>query len=66
MQKIYKEIAKRIKDNNEKIVKYVNKKRKNRPQLKKRDKVYLIIKNIRSKRLSKKLDYIKVRPFLVK
>jgi len=28
--------------------------------------VYLLIKNIKSKRLSKKLDYIKVGPFLIK
>ena len=42
-----------------------NKKRKNGPQLKKGDKVYLLIKNLKSIRPSKKLDYIKVRPFLV-
>jgi len=36
------------------------------PLLKKGDKVYLYIKNLKSKRLSKKLDYIKVRPFLIK
>jgi len=36
------------------------------PQLKKGDKVYLYIKNLKSKRLSKKLDHVKVRPFLVK
>ncbi len=36
------------------------------PQLKKGDKVYLHAKNLKSKRLSKKLDHIKVGPFLVK
>ena len=36
------------------------------PQLKKGDKVYLNIKNLKSKRLSKKLNYIKVKPFLIK
>jgi len=36
------------------------------PLLKKGDKVYLHIKNLKSKRLSKKLDYIKVGPFLIK
>jgi len=36
------------------------------PQLKKGDKVYLYTKNLKSKRLSRKLDYIKVRPFLIK
>ena len=42
-----------------------NKKRKNGPQLKKGDKVYLLIKNLKSIRLNKKLDYIKVGPFLI-
>ncbi len=36
------------------------------PQLKKGDKVYLHIKNLKNKRPSKKLDYVKVRPFLIK
>ena len=35
------------------------------PQLKKGDKVYLLIKNLRSKRPSKKLNYIKIGSFLV-
>jgi len=30
------------------------------------DKVYLLIRNIKSKRLSKKLDYIKVELFLIR
>ena len=36
------------------------------PQLKEGDKVYLLTKNLRTKRLSKGLDYVKVRLFLVK
>jgi len=36
------------------------------PQLKKGDKVYLHIKNLKSKRLNRKLDYVKVGPFLIK
>ena len=63
---MHKEIARQIKVKNDKTAKYNNKKRKNRPQLKEGDKVYLLTKNIKSKRLSKKLDYVKVRPFLVK
>ena len=66
IQTIYKKIARQIKTRNSKIAINSNKKRKNRPQLKKRNKVYLLTKNIKSKRLSKKLDYIKVRLFLVK
>jgi len=50
---------------NTSIEKSVNKKRKNGPQLKKGDKVYLLIKNLKGIRPSKKLDYIKVGPFLV-
>jgi hypothetical protein len=50
---------------NASIKKLVNKKKKNRPQLKKGDKVYLLTKNLKGIRLSRKLDYIKVGPFLV-
>ncbi len=47
------------------IKKLVNKKRKLGLQLKKGDKVYLLIKNLKGIRLSRKLDYIKVGLFLV-
>ena len=63
---MHKEVAKQIKEKNKKTAIHINRKRKNGPQLKEGDKVYLLTKNIKSKRLSKKLDYIKVRPFLVK
>jgi hypothetical protein len=46
-------------------ISYVNKKRKTAPQLKEGDKVYLHTKNLRSKQLSKGLDHVKVRLFLV-
>ena len=36
-----------------------------RPNFKKKDKVYLFIKNFKSKWLSKKLDYIKIGLFKV-
>jgi len=45
---------------------YINKYRKEYPQLKEGNKVYLLIKNMKSKRLSKKLDYIKVAPFSIR
>jgi transposase InsO family protein len=35
------------------------------PQLKKGDKVYLLTKNLRSQRTTKKLDHVKVGPFLI-
>jgi hypothetical protein len=44
---------------------YANKKRKTAPQLKEGDKVYLHTKNLRSKRLSKGLNHVKVRLFLI-
>ena len=66
MQALHKQIAEQIKTRNDKTAIRINKKRKNRPQLKERDRVYLLTKNIRSKRLSKKLDHVKVRLFLIK
>ena len=46
-------------------IKSFKKYNKKDPQLKKGDKVYLRIKNLKNKRPLKKLDYIKVRSFLV-
>ena len=66
LKELYKKLTKAIKDSNEKTRKQVNKNRKDSPQLKEGDKVYLLIKNIKSKRPSKKLDHVKVRPFLIK
>ena len=66
IQAIHKEIAKQVKARNNKTVIKSHRKRKNRPQLKERDRVYLRTKNIKSKRPSNKLDYIKVGPFLIK
>ena len=43
-----------------------NKYKKEGFQLKKGDKVYFYIKNLRIKKLSKKLDYIKIGPFFIK
>jgi hypothetical protein len=36
------------------------------PQLKKGDKVYLLTKNLKIKKKSKKLDHVKVEPFFIK
>ena len=46
-------------------ISHVNKKRKTAPQLKRADKVYLLTKNLRTRRLSKGLDNVKVGPFLI-
>ncbi len=62
LKKIYNNILKI----QEKSIKYQNKKQKTVSQLKKRDKVYFFTKNLRTKKLSKKLNYIKVDLFFVK
>lgn len=46
-------------------VSYVNKKRKMAPLLKEGDKVYLLTKNLRTRRPTKKLDKVKVGPFFI-
>ena len=43
-----------------------NKYKKEGPQLKKGDKVYLYIKNLKIKKLNRKLNYLKVGLFLIK
>jgi hypothetical protein len=62
---VYKDISERTLHAQNQSISYVNKKRKTAPQLKEGDKVYLHTKNLRSKQLSKGLNYVKVRPFLV-
>jgi hypothetical protein len=49
-----------------KSAKYQNKKRKMAPQLKKRDKIYLLTKNLKIRKKSKKLDHVKVESFFIK
>ena len=44
---------------------YVNKKKKMASQLKKKDKVYLLTKNLKTKRLNKKLNHVKIGSFLI-
>jgi len=46
--------------------KYQNKKRKMAPQLKKKDKIYLLTKNLKIRKKSKKLDHVKVESFFIK
>jgi hypothetical protein len=46
--------------------KYQNKKRKMAPQLKKRDKIYLLTKNLKIRKKSKKLDHVKIESFFIK
>ena len=45
---------------------YQNKKRKMTPQLKEKNKVYLLMKNLWTKKLSKKLNHKKIESFFIK
>jgi len=64
------ETLKRVHDNiskmQERSTKYQNKKRKTAPQLKEGDRVYLLMKNLKTRKPSKKLDHVKVESFLIK
>ncbi len=62
LKKIYNNISRIQK----KSIKYQNKKRKTVSQLKKRNKIYLFTKNLRTRKLNKKLNYIKIELFFVK
>ena len=61
-----KNIKKNIQKMHLKSEKYVNKKRKKGPQLKEGDKVYLLTKNLMTKRSTKKLNHTKVGSFFIK
>ncbi len=49
-----------------KSIKYQNKKQKTISQLEKKKNIYFFIKNFRTRKLNKKLNYIKVKLFFVK
>ena len=66
IQKITANIGEKIAKRNQHITTRENKKRIDGPQLKKGDKVYLRTKNLKSKKPSKKLDSVKVGPFIIK
>ena len=65
LKDVHEQITKTITKSNEVVRQQVNKHRKNGPQLKKGDKVYLLTRNLKTKRPSKKLDHVKVGPFLI-
>jgi hypothetical protein len=64
------ETLKRVHDNifkmQERSTKYQNKKRKTTSQLKEGDRVYLLTKNLKTRKSSKKLNHVKVESFLIK
>ncbi len=49
-----------------KLTRYQNKKRKMTPQLKERNKMYLLTKNLKIRKKSKKLNHVKVESFFIK
>jgi hypothetical protein len=64
MKEVYRTIQNKILNAQRNSITYANKKRKTAPQLKEGE-VYLHTKNLRSKRLSKGLNHVKVRLFLI-
>ena len=64
LKNIYKKIIKNIKYSQRRSEFYTNKKRKKKSQLEKRNKIYLIKKNLGSSQLNKKLDYKKINLFV--
>ena len=66
MKEIHTTLTKQIKSANTSMMKYVNQKQKTAPQLKMRDKIYLLTKNLRVKKSRIcKLDHVRVRSFLI-
>ena len=64
--KTFKKIHSNIVRMQQKSTAYQNKKRKTMPQLKERDKMYLLTKNLKTKKVSKKLNHVRVGPFFIK
>ena len=65
MQTLYRELKQDIEFLLHQSAFYHNKHRSREPMLKKRDKVYLLQKNIETTRPSNKLDHVKIRPFKI-
>ena len=65
LKDLHQELQKDIKFASERSAVYHNKKRDRGPTLKKGDKVYLLRRNIKTKRPSSKLDHMKLGPFKV-
>lgn len=63
--KTFKNIHSNIVRMQQKFIVYQNKKQKLMPQLKNKNKIYLLTKNLKTKKISKKFDYIKIGLFFV-
>ena len=65
LQLLHKELQKNIQFLSKRSALYVNKRRNRSPTFKEGDTVYLLRRNIKTKRLSNKLDHIKLGPFRI-
>ena len=65
LKEVHKESRKAIEDAQRKLSQQRQDERKMAPLLKEGDKVYLLTKNLRTRRKTKKLDHVKVGPFLI-
>ena len=65
MQQMHKELKKDIEFLSHRSVFYYNQHRSEKSMLKKRDKVYLLQKNIETTRSSSKLNYVKIKSFKI-
>lgn len=65
LKKVHENLRTAILESQKRITGPHNAKRKMAPQLKRGDKVYLLTKNLRTRRTTKKLDQVKVGPFLI-
>ena len=63
--KLHEELSRRVDQGGKDTAKQVNKKRLKGPTFEKGDKVYLLTKNLKSKRPSNKLDHVRIGPFEV-
>ena len=65
LKRLHEEISDNITSSQARITKARYKENKNGPQLKEGDRVYLLTKNLKTRKRSKKLDHVKVGPFLI-
>lgn len=64
--KTMKRVHDNIKNMQKRFANYQNKKRKMTPQLKKKNKIYLLTKNLKTRKKSRKLNHIKIESFFIK
>ncbi|OQN95116.1 hypothetical protein B0A48_18806, partial [Cryoendolithus antarcticus] len=65
MKTLHQTLRERVTNTQTRVARQLQGKRKNAPQLKKGDKVYLLTRNMKTRRMTKKLDHVKVGPFLI-